>query len=74
MASRKIEWSAWKLLDCRILHQIPQGFWEPWAAPKPPVVSTNPPLEIPAYEPACTNIFIMILNGISQIRGWTGKK
>ena len=35
------------MLDCRILHQIPQGFW----GPNPPVVSTNPPLEIPAYGP-----------------------
>ena len=30
------ELSAWKLLDCRILLQIPQGFWEPWGAPRPP--------------------------------------
>ena len=36
-AFRKFKWSVWKLLDCRILHlhQIPKGFWEPWAAPKP---------------------------------------
>ena len=44
-AFRKFEWSVWKLLDCRILHQIPKGFWEPWAAPKPPAVSNEPPSE-----------------------------
>ena len=32
----KFDWSAWKLLDWRILLQIPQGFWEPWTAPRPP--------------------------------------
>ena len=32
---------AWKLLDCRILHEISQGFWWPWAALKPPAKSTN---------------------------------
>ena len=31
---RKYEWNAWKLLDCRILLLIPQGFWVPWAAPR----------------------------------------
>ena len=31
--------------DGRILHQIPKGFWEPWAAPKPPAVSNEPPSE-----------------------------
>ena len=31
----KLEWSAWKLLDCKILHQIPQGVLGPWASPKP---------------------------------------
>ena len=45
MAFRKVEWSVWKLLDCRILHQIPKGFWEPWAAPKPPAVSNESPSE-----------------------------
>ena len=44
-AFRKFEWSVWKLLGCRILHQIPKGFWEPWAAPKPPAVSNEPPSE-----------------------------
>ena len=44
-AFRKFEWSVWKLLDCRILHQIPKGFWEPWAAPKPPAVSNEPSSE-----------------------------
>ena len=33
------------MLDCRILYQIPKGFWEPWAAPKPPAVSNEPPSE-----------------------------
>ena len=28
-AFRRFEWSVWKLLDCRILHQIPKGFWGP---------------------------------------------
>ena len=42
---RKFEWSVWKLLDWRILHQIPKGFWEPWATPKPPAVSNEPPTE-----------------------------
>ena len=51
-AFRKFEWSVWKLLDCRILHQIPKGFWEPWAATKPPAVSNDPPLKISAYGPA----------------------
>ena len=51
MAFRKFEWSVWKLLDCRILHQIPKGFWEPWAAPKPPAVSNEPSLKISAYGP-----------------------
>ena len=45
MAFRKFEWSVWKLLDWRILHQIPKGFWEPWATPKPPAVSNEPPSE-----------------------------
>ena len=44
-AFRKFEWSVWKLLDCRILHQIPKGFWEPWAVPKPPAVSNESPSE-----------------------------
>ena len=44
-AFRKFEWSVWKLLDCRILHQIPKGFWEPWAAPKRPAVLNEPPSE-----------------------------
>ena len=44
-AFRKFEWSVWKLLDCRILHQIPKGFWEPWAVPKPPALSNEPPSE-----------------------------
>ena len=44
-AFRKFEWSVWKLLDCRLLHQIPKGFWEPWAAPKTPAVSNEPPSE-----------------------------
>ena len=44
-AFRKFEWSAWKLLDCGILHQIPKGLWEPWAAPKPPAESNEPPSE-----------------------------
>ena len=41
-AFRTFEGSVWKLLDSRILHQIPQGFWGPCAAPKPPVVLRNP--------------------------------
>ena len=63
MTFRKFEWSAWKLLDFRILFQIPQSFWGPSAAPKPPAVepreSTNPPLEIPAYWPDMYNYFIL---------------
>ena len=51
----KFEWSAWKLLDFRILFQISQGFWRPWAAPNPPAVRATrvdePPLEIPVYGP-----------------------
>jgi hypothetical protein len=34
----KFKWSAWKLLDCWILHQIPQSFWGPWTALRPPAV------------------------------------
>ena len=44
-AFRKFEWSVWKLLDWKILHQISKGFWEPWATPKPPAVSNEPPTE-----------------------------
>ena len=44
-AFRKFEWSVWKLLDCRILHQIPKGFWEPWAAPKRRAGSNEAPSE-----------------------------
>ena len=62
----QFEWSAWKLLDCRILHQIPQGFWGSWAAPKPSAVSTNHPLEIPAYGPD--------IKKIEKIENWTFKK
>ena len=54
-AFRKFELSVWKLLDCRILHQIPKGFWEPLAAAKPP---DEPPLKISAYEPV--NVYIYI--------------
>ena len=55
----KFKWSAWKLLDCRILHQIPQSFWGSWAAPALIAPRSarctslcNPPLEIPVYGPA----------------------
>ena len=34
----KFKWSAWKLLDCRILPQIPQRFWGPCPAPITPAV------------------------------------
>ena len=73
-AFRKIEWSGSKLLDCRILHQIPKGFLEPWAAPKSPAVSNEPPLKISAHGPALTvpsySSLCSLLRNISTSRLW----
>ena len=33
---RKFEWWTWKILDCRVLLQIPRAFCGPWVAPRPP--------------------------------------
>ena len=62
-AFRKFELSVWKLLDCRILHQIPKGFWEPLAAPKPPAVSNEPPSENLCLR-ACDGIGSYLINFI----------
>ena len=34
----KLKLGVSKLLECKILHQIPQSFWGSWAAPRPPAV------------------------------------
>ena len=48
--------SAWILLDCRILLQIPQTHCREVSISR--CESTNPPLEIPAYEPALCPLYI----------------
>ena len=48
----KFEWSVWKLLDCRILHQIyRRASGSPERPPNPLPYRTNPPLKISAYGP-----------------------
>ena len=37
----KLKLGVSKLLECRILHQIPQSFWGPSAAPRPPAVEVT---------------------------------
>ena len=70
----KFKWSAWKWLDCRILHQIPQRFWGPW----PPAIIAprsatrvaslcNPPLEIPVYGPAMNTLYIHWLSDVKSL-------
>ena len=67
-AFRRFESSVWKLLDCRILHQIPKGFWEPWEAPKPPAVSNEPPYENFCLR-ACSPCIPFTIFA-SQVSGW----
>ena len=61
---RKFEWNAWKLLDCRILLQIPLGFWDPlpWGA------RLAMRVDEPPSENSCLRVYIYIYISSSHTR------
>ena len=68
MTFRKFEWSAWKLLDFRILFQIPQSFWGPWAGAQTPCPKSYASWRTPLWKFLPTGLCIP---GIWLSRIWT---